>query len=86
VAHSPASGNEGFEATLNAKAREAPARQLVFDGEQEAKVIVLPLGPPPKGFANWSSSWKSCRRSASAGPRARVIPEHFSHCEWLSSL
>jgi hypothetical protein len=45
---------EGFEATLNGKAREAPARQPVFDGEQEAKVIALRLGPPPKGFANWS--------------------------------
>jgi hypothetical protein len=45
---------EGFEATLNGKAREAPARQPVFDGHQEAKVIALRLGPPPKGFANWS--------------------------------
>jgi hypothetical protein len=45
---------EGFEATLNGKPRERPARQPVFDGEQEAKVIALRLGPPPKGFANWS--------------------------------
>jgi hypothetical protein len=45
---------EGFEATLNGKPRETPARQPVFDGEQEAKVLALRLGPPPKGFANWS--------------------------------
>lgn len=45
---------EGFEATLNGKAREVPARQPVFDGHQEAKVIALRLGPPPRGFANWS--------------------------------
>jgi hypothetical protein len=45
---------EGFEATLNGKPRETPSRQPVFDGEQEAKLIALRLGPPPKGFANWS--------------------------------
>jgi len=45
---------EGFGLTPCAKARETPARQPVFDGKQEAKVIALRLGPPPKGFANWS--------------------------------
>jgi hypothetical protein len=25
-----------------------------LDGEQEAKIIALRLGPPPKGFANWT--------------------------------
>jgi hypothetical protein len=45
---------EGFEATLNGKPREKPPRQPVFNGEQEAQVIALRLGPPPKGFANWS--------------------------------
>jgi hypothetical protein len=45
---------EGFEATLNGKPRDTPARQPVFDGEQEAQVIALRLGPPPKGFAHWS--------------------------------
>jgi hypothetical protein len=25
-----------------------------IDGEQEAKIIALRLGQPPKGFANWS--------------------------------
>jgi hypothetical protein len=45
---------EGFELTLCGKPRETPARQPVFDGKQEAKVIALRLGPAPKGFANWS--------------------------------
>lgn len=45
---------EGFEATLCGKRRVTPARQPVFDGEQQAKVIALRLGPPPKGFANWT--------------------------------
>jgi len=45
---------EGFEVTLCGKSRETPARKPVFNGEQEAKVIALRLGPPPKGFANWT--------------------------------
>lgn len=45
---------EGFEATLCGKPRETPARKPIFNGEQEAKVIALRLGPPPKGFANWT--------------------------------
>ena len=45
---------EGFEVALEGKRPAAPSRQPVFDGEQQAKVIALRLGPPPKGFANWS--------------------------------
>jgi hypothetical protein len=45
---------EGFETTLCGKRPETPPRQPVFNGEQEAKVIALRLGPPPKGFANWT--------------------------------
>ncbi|SRR6266404_3164497 len=45
---------EGFEVTLCGKRPATPARQPVFDGEKEAKVIALRLGPPPKGFANWT--------------------------------
>jgi len=45
---------EGFEIALSGKKRETPPRQKVLDGEQEAKVIALRLGEPPKGFANWS--------------------------------
>jgi hypothetical protein len=45
---------EGFDVTLQGKSPDSPPRQPVFDGAQEAKVIALRLGPPPKGFANWS--------------------------------
>ena len=45
---------DGFAITLNGKKRETPPRQKVLDGEQEAKVIALRLGEPPKGFANWT--------------------------------
>ena len=45
---------EGFEITLNGKERETPPREKRLDGEQEAKVIALRLGKPPKGFANWT--------------------------------
>ena len=45
---------EGFDVVLNGKKRETPPRDNRLDGEQEAKVIALRLGTPPKGFANWS--------------------------------
>lgn len=45
---------EGFEVTLNGKKRETPPRPKRLDGKQEAKIIALRLGTPPKGFANWS--------------------------------
>ena len=45
---------EGFAIALNGKPRETPPRQRLLAGEQEAKVIALRLGEPPKGFANWS--------------------------------
>ena len=44
----------GFEVTLHGKPREQPPRPKLLNGEQEAKVIALRLGPPPKGFANWT--------------------------------
>jgi Homeodomain-like domain len=47
-------GTEGFETALNGRKRETPPRAKRLDGKQEAKVIALRLGPPPKGFANWT--------------------------------
>jgi transposase len=44
---------EGFEITLNGKPKSR-VRGKVLDGEQEAQVIALRLGQPPKGFANWT--------------------------------
>jgi hypothetical protein len=45
---------QGFEVALNGKKRKTPPRRKALDGEQEARVIALRLGSPPKGFANWS--------------------------------
>lgn len=45
---------EGFAVALHGKARETPPRQKILDGKQEAKIIALRLGKPPKGYSNWS--------------------------------
>ena len=45
--------SEGFEITLHGKPKSR-VRGKVLDGEQEARVIALRLGQPPKGFANWT--------------------------------
>lgn len=45
---------EGFEIALNGKPRDSPPRKKILDGKQEAKVIAMRLGKPPKGYANWS--------------------------------
>lgn len=45
---------EGFETVLNGKKREIPPRKKLLDGEQEAKIIAMRLGNPPKGFGSWS--------------------------------
>lgn len=44
----------GFEIALNGKKREAPPRKKLLDGEQEAKLIAMRLGPPPDGYSNWT--------------------------------
>ena len=43
---------EGFELTLTGAPKKP--RPKLLDGKQEAKLIALRLGPPPKGYANWS--------------------------------
>ena len=45
---------DGFEIALNGVKRTTPPTAKVLDGEQEAQVIALRLGPPPAGYANWS--------------------------------
>jgi transposase len=45
---------EGFEIALNGKPRQKPPVAKKLDGKQEAKLIAMRLGKPPKGFANWS--------------------------------
>jgi len=44
---------EGFEVALHGRPKSR-VRSNVLDGEQEAKIIALRLGSPPKGFANWT--------------------------------
>jgi Homeodomain-like domain len=45
---------KGFTETLNGARRDTPPTPKRLDGEQEAQVIALRLGLPPKGYANWS--------------------------------
>jgi hypothetical protein len=44
----------GFQETLDGKKRANPPTGKLLDGEQEAKIIATRLGPPPKGYANWT--------------------------------
>jgi biotin operon repressor len=44
----------GFHETLEGKKRAEPPTPKLLDGEQEAKIIATRLGPPPKGYANWT--------------------------------
>jgi biotin operon repressor len=44
----------GFQETLHGKKRADPPTPKLLDGEQEAKIIATRLGPPPKGYANWT--------------------------------
>jgi transposase len=44
----------GFEQTLEGKQREQPATEKLLSGKQEAQVITVRLGAPPKGYANWT--------------------------------
>lgn len=44
----------GFEVTLNGVVRENPPTPKKLDGRQEAEIIALRLGDPPKGYSKWS--------------------------------
>ena len=45
---------EGFASTIHGKPRAQPATEKILDGQQEAQLIALRLGPPPRGYANWT--------------------------------
>lgn len=45
---------EGFEAVLTRKHSPASARQRIFDGAAEAKLIALLCSKPPKGRVRWT--------------------------------
>ena len=44
----------GFDVALNGKKRETPPTAKLLDGEQEAKIIAMRLGTPPKGYGKWT--------------------------------
>ena len=44
----------GFQQALNGKKRDTPPSEKLLNREQEAQVIALRLGTPPKGYANWT--------------------------------
>ena len=44
----------GFEETLHRVERAKPPVEKLLTGEQEARLIATRLGPPPKGYANWT--------------------------------
>jgi len=44
----------GFDETLNGTKRPQPPVEKLLDGEQEAQIIATRLGPPPRGYANWT--------------------------------
>jgi Homeodomain-like domain len=45
---------QGFEEALHRMERARPPVEKLLTGEQEARIIAMRLGPPPKGYANWS--------------------------------
>jgi hypothetical protein len=44
----------GFHETLEGKKRAHPPTEKLLDGAQEARLIAMRLGSPPKGYANWT--------------------------------
>jgi hypothetical protein len=44
----------GFEDTLQRVERAQPPVEKLLTGDQEARIIATRLGPPPKGYNNWT--------------------------------
>lgn len=45
---------KGFEESLNRAERKEPPVPKMLTGDQEARIIAMRLGQPPKGYNNWS--------------------------------
>jgi transposase len=45
---------EGFASVLSRKERATPARQRIFDGEKEARLIAQACSPAPEGRKRWT--------------------------------
>jgi len=52
---------EGFELALQGQQRSSAPVPKLLDGEQEAQLIALRLGPPPAGgrYGCWRAAWWS---------------------------
>ena len=44
----------GFEEVLHRVQRAQPPVAKLLAGDQDARIIALRLGPPPKGYSNWT--------------------------------
>jgi hypothetical protein len=44
----------GFDETLHGAKPSKPPTAKLLNGDQEARLIALRLGSPPKGYANWT--------------------------------
>ena len=60
---------EGFEQALHGCQRTTAPVPKLLDGEPEARLIALRLGPQPEGYGNWSRT-SSIDTSASSSSRA----------------
>lgn len=45
---------QGLQAALERKKQEAPSRELIFDGDTEARLVAIACGKAPAGRAQWS--------------------------------
>jgi len=45
---------QGFAEALHRVERALPPVEKLLTGEQEANIIATRLGPPPKGYSNWT--------------------------------
>ena len=57
---------QGLQAALNRAERPRPPVEKLLSGEQEARMIATRLGPPPKGYNNWTlrllrARWSNCK-------------------------
>ncbi len=44
----------GFDETLNGGQRLLPTAKKLLNREQEARIIAMRQGPPPKGYTHWT--------------------------------
>ena len=44
----------GFDETLHRVERVQPPVEKLLTGDQEARLIAMRLGPPPKGYSHWT--------------------------------